>query len=137
MTFYAVIDTNVILSALLSKKDDTATVLAIKAVLEGKIIPLYHQDIISEYNDVLSRAEFNLNPRAIDTVLLAIKQFGVEVFPKPSGEILAHMDDLIFYEATLEKRNINSYLVTGNKKHFPIKSFIVSPAEMLQILNND
>ena len=64
----------------------------------------------------------------------SIVHFGVEVFPQPSGEILIDMDDLIFYEVALEKRDINSYLVTGNQKHYPIKDFIVTPSEMLKII---
>ena len=61
MIFYAVIDTNVILSALLSKKSDTATVKVIKVVMDGRIIPLLHDDILAEYEDVLYRDKFHLN----------------------------------------------------------------------------
>ncbi len=60
MEYYAVIDTNVLLSALLSKNEDSATVKVMDAVFEGKIIPLYHQDILIEYNDVLHRLKFHL-----------------------------------------------------------------------------
>jgi hypothetical protein len=56
------------------------------------------------------------------------------VFPQPTGEILIDMDDLVFYEVAMEKRTDNAYLVTGNQKHYPIKDFIVTPAEMLEIL---
>ena len=44
------------------------------------------------------------------------------------------MDDLIFYELAMEKREEDSYLVTGNQKHYPIKDFIVTPLEMMEIL---
>ena len=46
---YAVIDTNVFISALLSKRTDTATVKVFDAMFNGKIIPLYHKDILQEY----------------------------------------------------------------------------------------
>ena len=49
MKYYAVIDTNVIVSALLSKHEDSATVNVLKAVLTGKIIPLYHEEMLAEY----------------------------------------------------------------------------------------
>lgn len=42
MEYYAVIDTNVLLSALLSKNKDSATVRVLNAVFDGIIIPLYH-----------------------------------------------------------------------------------------------
>ena len=45
------------------------------------------------------------------------------------------MDDLIFYEVAMEKRNDDAYLVTGNQKHYPIKDFIVIPSEMMEIIN--
>ena len=38
------------------------------------------------------------------------------------------------YEVAMEKREDDSYLVTGNKKHYPNKDFIVTPAEMIEIL---
>ena len=134
MKYYAVIDTNVIVAALLTKNKDSATLQVINAVLDGTIIPLYHQDILAEYNEVLHRPKFPLHEDTIQFVLKAITQYGVEVFPQPSGEILVDMDDLIFYEVALEKREDDAYLVTGNQQHYPIKDFIVTPAEMLNII---
>jgi predicted nucleic acid-binding protein len=103
-------------------------------MLSGEIVPLYHADILAEYAEVLGRKKFHLQETTIQTVLEAIRQFGVEVFPKPTGEILIDMDDLVFYEVAMEKREDDAYLVTGNQKHYPIKDFIVTPAEMLEIL---
>ena len=45
---------------------------------------MYHSNILSEYKEVLSRKKFHLNPETIRTVLEAVRQFGVEVIPKPS-----------------------------------------------------
>ena len=134
MEYYAVIDTNVLLSALLSKNEDSATIKVLDAVFEGKIIPLYHQDILAEYNEVLHREKFHLQEKVIWTILEAIRQYGVEVFPKPTGAILIDMDDLVFYEVAMEKRDDDAYLVTGNQKHYPFKDFIVTPAEMIKII---
>ena len=51
-----------------------------------------------------------------------------EYFPDP--------DDAVFYEIVMEARkDVNAYLVTGNLKHFPEKPFIVTPKEMIEILN--
>lgn len=43
--------------------------------------------------------------------------------------------DLVFYEVCMAKRNEDSMLVTGNIKHFPIKPYIVTPNELLEIIN--
>ena len=85
-------------------------------------------------NEVLCRPKFHLNPETVQTVLHAICQFGIEVNPKATGEILPDPDDLIFYEVVMEKRDDDAYLVTGNRKHYPARPFIVTPAEMLEIL---
>lgn len=134
MECYAVIDTNVFISALLSKRTDSATVQVLEAVIDGRIIPLYHEDILMEYDEVLHRKKFHLKEETIQVVINAVKQFGVEVFPQPSGEILVDMDDLIFYEVVMEKREDDAYLVTGNQKHYPVRDFIVTPAEMMEII---
>lgn len=132
----AVVDTNVPVSALLSKKSDTATVRVFRAMLQGQFTPLYHQEIIDEYDEVFHRPRFHLTEDVIQTVMAAIKKFGIEVFPQPTGEILIDLDDLIFYEVAMEKRDDNAYLVTGNRKHYPVKDFIVTPSEMIDILDN-
>ena len=134
MVHYAVIDTNVFISALLSKRDDAATVKVLEAMFDGRIVPLYHKDIMAEYDEVLHRGKFHFKEETVQLVLKAVKQYGVEVFPQPTGEILVDMDDLIFYEVAMEKRDDNAYLVTGNQKHYPIRDFIVTPAEMMEII---
>ena len=136
MKICAVIDTNVFVSALITKNIESPTVKLLKAVLDGTITPLYHNDIIAEYNEVFHRSKFKLQEEAIQLLLGAILEYGIEVFPQPSGEILIDMDDLIFYEVALEKRDSGSYLVTGNLKHYPIRDYIVTPEEMIKIINN-
>jgi len=130
----AVVDTNVFVSALLSKKEDAATVQVLRAMLSGRFTPLYHENILVEYEELLHRPKFHLSESVIRTVLSAVKRYGIEVFPQPTGEILIGMDDLIFYEAAMEKRENGAYLVTGNQKHYPVRDFIVTPAEMMEIL---
>ena len=134
MRCYAVVDTNVIVSALIAKNPDSPPRQVFRAMLSGDIIPLYHSDILSEYEEVLSRKKFHLNSETTLTGLKAVRPVGVEVIPKPSGEILIDMDDLVFYEVAMEKREDDAYLVTGNQKHYPVRDFIVTPAEMLEIL---
>ena len=134
MVYYAVIDTNVFISALLSKSVDLAMVRVLEAMFNGKIVPLYHEEILVEYDEVLHRSKFHLKEETIQVVINAVKQYGVEVFPKPTGEILVDMDDLIFYEVVMEKRDDDAYLVTGNQKHYPVRDFIVTPAEMMNII---
>ena len=135
MKYRAVVDTNVIVSALVTKNPSSPPREIFRAMLSGRLIPLYHADIMAEYEDVLSRKKFNLNPETVRIVLNAIELYGEEVIPAPTGIILPDIDDLIFYEVAMERRRDNAYLVTGNIKHFPDESFVVTLAEMLDILN--
>ena len=134
MICYAVIDTNVLVSALLSSKDDSATVQVLGKVLGGEIIPVYSNVIAKEYREVLSRKKFGFTGGTIDYLLSAIEKYGILVNPAPSGMILPDMKDLPFYEVVLEKCDDDVYLVMGNIKHFPKEPFVVTPRELLDIL---
>ena len=134
MICYAVIDTNVLVSALLSAKDDSATVQVLEKVLSGEIVPVFSTDITKEYREVLGRKKFGFADGTINYLLSAIEKFGILVNPSPSGVVLPDMKDLPFYEVVLEKREDRAYLVTGNKKHFPLEPFIVTPRELLEII---
>lgn len=136
MTCYAVIDTNVLVSSLLSKKDDSATVQVLGKVIIGEIIPVYSNVITKEYRKVLSRKKFDFSGDTIEYLLSAVEKYGILIDPSPSKIILPDMKDLPFYEAVLEKRDDDAYLVTGNIKHFPKEPFIVTPRELLDILSN-
>ena len=136
MICYAVIDTNVLVSALLSSKDDTATVQVLGKVITGEIIPVYSNVITKEYREVLSRKKCGFSGDLIEYLMSAVEKYGILVDPSPSGITLPDMKDVPFYEVVLEKRDDNAYLVTGNIKHFPKEPFIVTPRELLDILNN-
>ena len=135
MNCYAVIDTNVLVSALLSSNDDAATVRVLEKLFGGEIVPIYSNEITNEYREVLQRRKFGFSPELVDYLLSAIEKFGILVDPTPSGVVLPDMKDVPFYEVVLEKKDDNAYLVTGNIKHFPKKPFIVTPRELLDILD--
>ena len=69
MTVYAVIDTNVIVSALYSKKPDTAPLLILENLFDGNIVPMYNAEILAEYNEVLHRPKFPFSDKDIRLVL--------------------------------------------------------------------
>lgn len=134
MKVYAVIDTNVIVAALLSKNADAATVKVLKEIAGGRIVPLYHDEILAEYSEVLSRDKFPISKTTVAKILEIVCQFGLQVDPVQTNEIFPDLDDRIFYEVTMAKRDDGAYLVTGNKRHYPEKHYVVAPAEMMQIL---
>ena len=129
---YAVIDTNVLVSALLSRLPDAATVLVVKAISTSVFRPLYNKDILAEYREVLSRPKFSFPPQKIASILDAIQEMGVLSDRVESQEYFPDPKDVVFYEVAISKDD--AYLVTGNTKHFPKKPIVVTPAEMLEIL---
>lgn len=135
MICYAVVDTNVIVAALLSSRSDSATVQVVEKLLTGDIVPVFSKSIIREYREVLLRPKFGFSSQLVHYILTAIERFGIMVNPSPSGMILPDIKDLPFYEVALEKRD-NAYLVTGNKKHFPNMPYVVTPRELLDIIAN-
>lgn len=135
MICYAVIDTNVLVSALLSNHSVAATVQLVERMLSGEITPVYSREIMSEYREVLSRKKFKFAPDMIQYILLAVEKFGILVKPTATGAALPDMKDLPFYEVVMKVRDDDAYLVTGNIKHFPEERFIVTARQMLDILD--
>lgn len=134
MTYYAVIDTNVLVSALLSSHENAATVQVVSRLFSGDVIPVFSDDILAEYNEVLRKKKFNFSEDVVRTLLDTITSIGESITPSPSGEDLPDLKDLPFYEVVLEKEADNAYLITGNIKHFPDKPNIVTAREFLTIL---
>ncbi len=133
---YATIDTNVLVSALLTNNSSSNPSKVIESVINGIITPLYNDEIIAEYKDVLSRKKFKFKPSLIEDFLSFFTTFGIKCSRTPiSGESFPDSDDIVFYEITMSVND--AYLITGNTKHFPEKPFIVTPAQMVEILTSN
>lgn len=130
---YAVIDTNVIVSALFALNGSSNPAQVIRKVIDGTIVPLYNEQIISEYYEVLTRDKFPFKISDIEYVMKIFTKYGLSLEgTTPTEESIPDKDDIVFYEVAFSKDG--SYLVTGNIRHFPKKAFIVTPAEMMQII---
>ncbi|MGM9741566.1 MAG: putative toxin-antitoxin system toxin component, PIN family [Candidatus Cryptobacteroides sp.] len=129
---FAVIDTNVLVSGLLARNGGSAVVKVFESVMQGRITPVICDEILSEYSEVLNRPKFGLPAGLVDSIVRFIEQNGIKAERMHADEILPDPKDVVFYEIAISKEA--SYLVTGNIKHFPSKAFVVTPAEMLEIL---
>lgn len=132
---FAVIDTNVIVSALLSRNNkESNTSRVFEAILDGRITPLYNEEILDEYKEVLGRSKFPFYKEDVEMVEILVVTVGLKLGRTTSFEgVFPDPKDVVFYEVTLSKDD--AYLVTGNIKHFPRRPFVVTPAEMMAILN--
>ena len=69
MKYYAVFDTNVLVSSLLTKNPDSPTLRIIDAIPQGRIVPLFNEEILAEYDDVLHRSKCPFSTRRIMALL--------------------------------------------------------------------
>lgn len=136
MKYYAVIDTNVLVSAMLRWESVPGSVT--EETLTGRIIPLLNDEIIAEYRDVLNRPKFRFPAYAVEVVINELIKRGIFLNGETVDEVIPDPKDAVFYQVVMEARKTDpAYLVTGNLKHFPVRSFVVTPREMLEIINSN
>jgi predicted nucleic acid-binding protein len=122
-------------SAYITKNLEAATSKVLEAVMQCKLTPIYNDQILNEYTEVLHRKKFGIPEHLIKWVLDKIITNGVRGERVISDEFFPDPKDVVFYEVALSKED--AYLVTGNTKHFPKKPIVVTPAEMLEILRSE
>lgn len=134
MKVFAVLDTNVLVSAFL--KSESVPGIVVREALEGKIIPLINEDILEEYEAVLKRKKFKINAYDVDRFLKDFGKRAISLKGYKSDEAFVDESDVVFFEVVMEAREEeDAYLVTGNIKHFPVCSYVVTPRQMLDILS--
>lgn len=136
MIYHATIDTNVIVSYFFDK--NSVPGIIIQFILDGIIVPLINDEILREYYDALLRNKFPFVSAEVFDFLESFEKKSVSVNRTATSESFIDVDDIVFYEITLTGRSTGeAYLITGNKKHFPKKYFVVTPREMLDIIEQN
>jgi putative PIN family toxin of toxin-antitoxin system len=123
-----VLDTNILVSALLKPASKPAEI--IRAMAMQKILVFYSQAIFTEYEAVLPRAKFGFAAADISYLLRLFRLQGVLLKPGSGARPLPDESDRIFYDTA---KVAGAYLVTGNIKHYPRVAFIVTPAAFRQM----
>lgn len=106
--YYAVVDTNILVSAALAK-DRLQSVPY--AVFQG----------VSKH----------LFTPIVDEIL----KYAINEPVVPTDFVLPDADDRIFYDVAFAHRDKNAYIVTGNIKHFPNVPFVISARDFLDLIN--
>ena len=104
-------------------------------MFDGQIKPLYNEEILAEYFEVLNRPKFHLSETRIKELLNFIRVNGLDSNRFPYDKEMPDEDDRVFYEVSLSKED--SFLVTGNLKHFPKVPRVITAAEMMEILDKE
>lgn len=111
----AVIDTNVVVSGLLSPDGNEALIML--AIHQGLICPCFSEEILTEYAEVLARQKFAFPPDEIAAVLAMFRSTGECIAPAGAAPDLPDPGDVKFLYCA--ETAGAEYIVTGNKRHFP------------------
>jgi putative PIN family toxin of toxin-antitoxin system len=129
-----VLDTNVLVSGILSPHGPPAAVL--RALLTERAIICFDERILSEYRDVLSRGKFSFDRDLIEEFIGFLEAAGSSTLAEPLRVLLPDPADQMFIEVAVAGEV--DFLVTGNLKHFPNEARagirIVSPREFLDAM---
>ncbi|MBR0093601.1 MAG: putative toxin-antitoxin system toxin component, PIN family [Lachnospiraceae bacterium] len=120
-----VIDTNIIISALLTPDGRAFRFLA--DAMDGKHTVLVSEEIFREYEEVLRRPVFGFDQSEIDFILNWFQSDAVWIEVSPSKTDLPDEDDRPFWDVA---KACNARLVTGNTKHYPVDEIITTLAEI-------
>jgi len=127
--YKAVLDTNVLVSALWSEQGNPYRIL--EMVFDGEITLYYNSEILEEYNEVLYREKLGFSEGKVFGLLSEIIENGTYVNALKSDIPFVDEDDRKYYDTA---KTSGAVLVTGNKKHYPKEPIILSPFEFLERL---
>lgn len=132
----AVLDTNVIVSGLLSPAGNARLILAMAFARKFDLI--VSAELFAEYEAVIRRPKFRFRPEEIDEALAELRRVGELV--KPTDHVSESPDETD--NRFLECSEVGSagYLVTGNTSHFPKKwgeTQVVTIRRFLEVLTPD
>jgi len=128
-----VLDTNVMISALINRKGSAAKILSL--IFDGNIKIVYDNRLLFEYLEVLSKG-FGFNVDIINDTMYFIRyegSFNEAAFNDMDYPAVKFHDeaDKKFYE--VYKAGEADYLITGNRKHFTDDYGIMIPGEFIKI----
>jgi len=123
-----VVDTNVIISAILSVNGIAYKVLNLMRTNED-ISVYYSAGILAEYKKVLAYERLNISIETQIDILNTIKNLGILIEPTASSAPMPDETDRIFYDTAM---TAGALLVTFNLKHYPAEPFIMLPADFIR-----
>ena len=126
-----VVDTNVIVSAMIKKTGNPAEIL--KRIHALEILPVVSREILTEYIEVLSRPAFKIPDGEIGALTIFFNRMLFNMPEIDLKKINAPEDDAIFVAAA--RYALADFIVTGNTRHYVglkhEKFQILTPAEFL------
>ena len=131
---FAVLDTNVLISAALAHNKYSIPYSVFRGVVERRFVPLVDDNIVREYWEVFSRPKFLFMQETINGIVGNTIKFAINQPVPPSGIELPDSDDVVFYDVARAHQDKGAYLVTGNLRHFPNCEFAISPRDFMNTI---
>ena len=102
--YYAVIDTNVVVSAMIKFNSVPGTILEL--VFMDTIIPVLNDEILKEYREVLLRPKFHFKEDDVTTFLESMVRRSLVLEAEKINIELPDPKDIIFYQVVIEKQTM-------------------------------
>jgi putative PIN family toxin of toxin-antitoxin system len=133
-----VVDTNVLVAAVLGRRANAPPALILQAVLEGRLRPVVSDALIAEYLSVLGRpkiaARHGLTPAETESLVVAIVRQAVVVAPTSPGPPAPDPGDQFLFDLLVELPG--SVLVTGDARLFGREgATVIAPVDLVQRLD--
>jgi len=125
-----VLDTNVLVSALLHDQGNEARV--VRLVRTGLLLACASPAMLNEYELVLRRPSFRFQTELVNQYLDSLRSHTLIVIPRNAVKASPDEPDNRFLECAEAAKA--DFLVTGNKRHFPLQwknTRIVNARELL------
>jgi uncharacterized protein len=130
----AVIDTNVLVSAMISPSGNEDLLLL--AVQQAIMRPCFSPDVLEEYAEVLARPKFAFSADEITALIDLLQRQGDLLHPAPLSGLLATPRMTSSCACALAAQA--DFIVTGNKRDFPEDPLgatkVVSAGEVLNLI---
>ncbi len=120
-----VVDTNIIVSALLSVEGTAFRILS--DVMDGRYEVFVSKEIYDEYDDVLHRGKFGFDEETIKFILEWFRENAIWIETNKSNIPMPDEKDRVFYDVA---RCCKAKLLTGNTKHYPVDELVTSLWEL-------
>lgn len=134
--FKVVLDTNIVVSAHLKPEGFERFVLDL--ALASKLQLFVSAEILDEYEGVLRRPKFGIDPKLVQASLQLIRSKAKKIKAKRRITESPDSEDNKFLECADAAEA--DYLVTGNKRHFPTSlgsTQVVNARELIEIITPD
>jgi uncharacterized protein len=129
-----VVDTNVLVSGIRNRRGNEAQIIG--TIQRGILAPCFSEVIFAEYVEVLARSKFGFLTDEVATLLATIRSRGQLFEPDPWPLVVLDRSDAKFMACAMAAQA--DYLVTGNRRDFPEKSYgsarVVNARELMDFI---